>query len=208
MTVKLSDREILFKGGNRLCFLHPDDANKILKVLRPEKKPELRRKQVPLYKKIRPLSAFNINLKELKAYHSLNKKGNGIWKHFPKCFGMMETDMGSAVCQELIKEKDGSIPITLMEYIQKNGFTREIEKAMGEFFSFLLENLIVTRDLHGKNLILKKKNGGFRIYMIDGIGNSDFIPIANVSKTWARRKITRNLKELRNKLEKKASEKL
>ena len=200
MKIKLKDRKILFKGGNRICYLHPDDDNKILKVLSPEKLPEAKRKTAPLYKKFRTLNSFDDNLKELKAFKNLAQRGEGVWRHFPKCFGMMETDLGDAICLELIRSGDGSLAPTVNEYIRIHGLTGDLMKAMEDFFSFLRNNHIITRDLHGRNLILKK-NGGFRIYMIDGIGNSDFIPIANLSKTWAKHKINRNVDKLKNRLQ-------
>lgn len=193
MKIILKDQKILFRGGNRLCFIHPDDNNKILKVVTPEKKPEARRKTAPLYKKFRPLSAFDINLKELNAYKDLSKKGDDIWRHFPKCFGMVETDLGDALCQELVREDDGSIPKALKFYLNNNDFRDEIKKAVDEFCSFLLENMIIVRDMHIDNLILRKHNDGPLVYMIDGIGNSDLIPIADISHTWARYKIKRKL---------------
>ena len=193
MTIILKDKEILFRGGNRLCFVHPNDHNKILKVIPPEKKPEARRKAAPLYKKFRPLRSFDINLKELNAFENLGKKGDRVWRHFPRCFGIVKTDLGDALCQELIREEDGSISKTLGSYLNKKSVTGEMRRAVEEFLSFLRDNMIMVRDLRTENLLLKKSNDEFRIYMIDGIGNADFIPIADISKTWAKYKIKRKI---------------
>lgn len=197
MKIILKDEEILFRGGNRLCFVHPDDHNIILKVVTPEKKPDARRKAAPLYKKFRPLSAFDINLKELNAFERLGTKGDKVWRHFPRCFGIVETDLGDALCQELIREEDGSISKTLGSYLNEKRVTGEMRRAVEEFLLFLLNNMIVVRDLRTENLIVRKKTGDLCIYMIDGIGDSDFIPIADISNSWAKYKIKRKLNKFR-----------
>ncbi len=197
MKILLKNKEFLFRGSNRICFVHPDDHNKILKVVIPEKKPEARRRAAPLYKKIRPLGAFDINLKELNAFKNLGKKGDEVWKHFPKCFGIVETDLGDALCQELIREWDGTISKTVEYYLNEKSMTGEMKRAVDEFLLFLLNQMIIVRDLTAENLIIRKNKDGFCVFMIDGIGNADFLPIAEISKTWAKYKIKRKIINLR-----------
>jgi len=197
LTIILKDKEILFRGGNRLCFVHPDDHNKILKVVTPEKKPEARRRAAPLYKKFRPLRAFDINLKEFNACERLGRKGDKVWRHFPRCFGIVKTDLGDALCQELIREEDGSIAKTLGFYLNEKSVTKEMKRAVDEFLLFLLNNMIVVRDLRTENLIVRKKTGDLSVYMIDGIGNADFLPIADISNTWTKYKIKRKLNKFK-----------
>ena len=193
--IRLKDREIISEGCHRSCYLHPNDQNKILKVLMNGRCPKNRRKKSRIHKKFRPLSSFDDNLKNIKACEYLNKKGTHVWRHFPKCYGLVKTDLGNAMCMELIKGKDGSIAPTVHDYILKNGLTYYIRDAIEEFCLFLKDNLIITRDLQPKNLIVDNKNE-YRIYMIDGVGNSDFIPIANFSKPWAKNKIKRHIDRL------------
>ncbi|MFO7962498.1 MAG: YrbL family protein [Desulfobacterales bacterium] len=197
--IRLKDEPLLIKGGNRLCYIHPEDDTKILKVLRPEKTAEAKRSKAPLYQKFRPLSSFDDNRWELREFSRLAKKGGHIRRHFPGCFGEVQTDMGCAVCQELIRSDDGRIAPSLQAYLQDQGPTPNILEALAEFFSFLEDNRIIVRDLRSGNLVVKTSES-LRIYMIDGIGNSDFIPIANVSKTWAGIKIRRNIAAFRRKL--------
>ena len=82
--IKLQNKKRFSKGYNRFCYIHPEDKNKILKVLIPEKFPEVKRKKAPYYKKLRPLYFFDDNLRELTAFKNLAKRGEYIWKHFPK----------------------------------------------------------------------------------------------------------------------------
>lgn len=136
MTIKLKNRKILFKGANRNCYIHPIDKTKILKVLKPERSPEIKRKSAPIYKKFRPLRSFDDNFKESIAFERLSQKGETIWKHFPKYFGVVKTDLGNALCQEFIKEHDGSVVPSLSNYLKEFGFTNELIHAMENMFSF------------------------------------------------------------------------
>jgi hypothetical protein len=199
MKIRLADKEILFEGRHRTCYVHPDDSNKILKVLSNGKRPDERRKNAPFFKKFRPLHCFDENLKDLKAYRFLAKKSDGVWKHFPKFYGIVETDLGNALCMELIRGQDGKIAPTIYDYLKKNGFTHDLENAIDDFCSFLLDNLIVTHQLKFNNLVIKK-NIGYQIYMVDGLDNSDLIPIANFSRKYARIKIQRAIRRLKESL--------
>jgi len=199
MKIRLKDKEILAKGGHRTCYVHPEDKNKILKVFTSGKGPRERRKNEPFSKKVRPLYRFDDHLKDLKAYRSLAKKGDGVWKHFPKCFGLIETDLGKAICMELIRTNGDQMAPTVADYLKKNGLTHDLKNAIDDLFSFLLNNCIITRDLGAQNLVIKK-GIGYQIYIVDGIGNTDLIPIANFSKRWARKKIERHINRFKKKI--------
>jgi len=127
----------------------------------------------------------------------LGRKGDKVWRHFPRCFGIVKTDLGDALCQELIREEDGSIAKTLGFYLNEKSVTKEMKRAVDEFLLFLLNNMIVVRDLRTENLIVRKKTGDLSVYMIDGIGNADFLPIADISNTWTKYKIKRKLNKFK-----------
>ena len=55
-----------------------------------------------------------------------------------------------------------------------------------------MQNLIITMTLKPKNILLQQYGAGRgRLVIVDNIGNSDFIPLANHSPWLARRKIRR-----------------
>lgn len=63
--IELNDSLLFAKGGRRICFVHPDDQYKCVKILSPNGNPVKRRKKAVWYKKLRPLSLFDDNLREL-----------------------------------------------------------------------------------------------------------------------------------------------
>ena len=55
------------EGGNRICFIHPDDKSLCLKVSKQEVIKKMYSK-APCYKKLRSEKSFDDNLREEKAY--------------------------------------------------------------------------------------------------------------------------------------------
>ena len=66
--IKLNDLIPFAKGGNRMCFIHPDNPNRCLKVTHPGILTKIR-KSKPWYKQLRSIESFDDNLREQNAYN-------------------------------------------------------------------------------------------------------------------------------------------
>ena len=102
----LSDIAPFAEGGNRKCFVHPDNPNKCLKVVHQGLLEKIK-KNKPWYKRARSLESFDDNLREENAYQQkaiINGDAN-IWDHLAKWYGMKETDIGMASETELVEIK-------------------------------------------------------------------------------------------------------
>ena len=195
--IELKNEKIFAEGSVRNCYIHPNEPDKLLKVMKLSLN-EKRKHCGKWYKKFRPLFCFDSNLRELKAHKYLEgmsaTHGRAASQHFPKCFGMIKTDLGDALCVELIHSFNDDVVIGLNKYIKAHGLNEKIKNALDDFFLFLTKNNIIISDLHIENLVVKQcNNGELAIYMIDGFGNTDFIPIANICPHFARAKIKRKI---------------
>jgi len=199
--VTLKDIAWLDQGANRVCYIHPDDPNKVLKVIKPWKRAIIKKRSAPIYKKFRPAHCFDDNLQELKALRWLEKKNNAF-RHFPKCFGLVETDLGDALCVEYIYSgRRSGESLSLEKYLEENGFTTEIMRALDELCGFLYENLIVTRDLRSFNIMVRYTEDGINLVIVDGLGNPEFIPVSNVIPQFGRLKIRRKFNRFKERLD-------
>ena len=181
----LKDREPFGKGGNRLCFVHPNDPEKCIKVRRPDFSLEQRRKKKGFPKNLRPLSSFDDNLEEHRTMHALNERfGEVLYEHVSRCYGFESTDMGAGLCSELIRDADGLISITLKQYLWDWGLTDEIDAAIGVLERWLCSYGVPTRDLLLHNLVVQQNadRSVWRIVIIDGVGSSSFLPLALMPK--------------------------
>ena len=199
--IKIKDKKWLAQGANRVCYVHPDDPNKLLKIIKPEKRAKVKKSQAPWYKKMRSSVCFDDNLQELKAFKRLEKK-EGVENYFPKCFGVVETDLGEAICVECIHSGlEGRNILSLQNYLREYGFTNEIMKALDELCCFLYDNLIVTRDLRMFNIMVRHKNEMINLVIVDGLGNSEFIPISDFIASFARTKMQRKFKRFKQRMD-------
>ena len=187
-------------GGNRKCFIHPDNPDRCLKVIHPGLLQKIRNNK-PWYKRFRSLESFDDNLREEVAYKQKALRSNDpkIWKHLAKWHGKTETSLGIASETELIKN-DSQIAETLESYLFTNGLTDEIKDSIENFHHWLKDNLVLTKNIIPHNLVLKKENNSLNIKIIDGLGSQAFIPFPSYSKFFAKRYVERRIELMWNRI--------
>jgi len=196
--IELNDELMFAQGGRRYCFFHPEFHDRCVKTLAPAGDPLTRKREAAWYKRLRPLAKFNDNLRELASFQELSRRGEVVWDHFPRCFGIHATTRGDGIVTDLIRDVDRAISITVRHYVRKNGKTPELQSALDLFFKFLLSHHIITRDILDHNLVVQIRPDGLRIVMIDGFGSSEWIPFSTWSKALGRRKILRKMDRFKN----------
>lgn len=192
--IELRDDLIFAEGGRRICFIHPEDSNRCVKILSPAGDPAQRRRSAVWYKRVRPLSSFDDNYRELASFRVLERHGESVWNHFPRCYGIQPTSRGDGIVTDLIRNHDGGIPKTVRQYIATQGKTAELSKALETFFDLLLTQRVVTRDILDHNLVVQVREEGLRVVMIDGFGLSDAIPVTRWFSGMARLKVFRKIR--------------
>jgi len=195
--IELRDELIFARGGRRICFIHPDDSSRCVKILGLAGDPAQRRKRSVWYKKLRPLSSFDDNLRELESFHMLERHDESVWDHFPRCYGIHPTSRGDGIVTELIRDEDDGIPKTVRQYVATHGRTEEFRRALDVFFDLLLTQRVVTRDILDHNVVVQVRSEGLRVVMIDGFGSSDAIPVTRWFSWIARLKVSRKISRCR-----------
>ena len=191
-------------GGNRLCFVDPKDPLRCIKIARPERTPEIKRAAKSFPSNMRPLSYFDENVSDMSVYEHIDTTiGNDAYKLMPKCYGYVETDLGTGLAFEMIKDTDGQISITLKQYVWQNGITKTLEHALKEFLelwqmlgmpsrNLLLHNIVVQQDISDRGSIIQ------RLVVIDGLGWPDIVPLAYYIRPLARYKARRKAARVRD----------
>ena len=189
------------EGGNRICYIHPDDGSLCLKISKTEAIKKIHH-SAPWYKKIRSEKSFDDNYREERAYKQRAIKENPqvIWKHLAKWHGFVETSEGTASCTELITNND-KVALNLEEYLFSMGRTSEIEEALKEFETFLLQTKLLTKNIIPHNLAVKENDSGLMLKIIDGLGCMSFIPLPEISNTFANRYIKRRIELMYSRIE-------
>jgi hypothetical protein len=97
---------------------------------------------------------------------------------------------------DAVRDYDDRISLTLGHYLASRQLTERhgpaLRAALDQLKAYLLENRIITMTLKAKNILFQLMNAeSGKLVIVDNIGNSDFIPLANYSGRLARWKIRR-----------------
>lgn len=199
--IEFSSLESAFSsGGNRLCFVDPNDELRCIKIARPERAPEKKRAGKSFPSNLRPLSYFDENIADLSVYEHIEKAiGKDAYKLIPKCYGFVETNLGLGLASELIKDTDGQISMNLMQYVWLFGCTNTLENALQRFLMQWQSLGMPSRNLLLHNIVVQQNTGEdtiIRLVVIDGLGWPDLIPLAYYVPALARYKARRKAARL------------
>ncbi len=176
--INLDKSNLVGKGLHRECYRHPENENLCIKVVVFGNADETRRE---------------------KRYYRHIEKRNISWDMIPMFHGDIETSLGIGSVFDLILDYNGAVSKTLEYYLSSNEKTEAHNDGLSSSLyllkDYLLQQQIITMALKPKNISCKKMDSGsFRLFVVDNIGNSDFIPICNYSKYFAKKKILRKWK--------------
>ena len=199
--INLDGLQPFAEGGNRQCFIHPNNSYRCLKVSLEEQSKKVKQ-NAPWYKKLRSEKSFDDNLREQKAYgqRALRKDNSDKWKHLAKWYGMVETSIGPASETELIRDNQNNIASTLEAYLFSYGMTDEIKIALDEFESWLRSSLVLTKNIIPHNVVLGYESEKIVLKIIDGLGSKSYLPLTQVSDVFAKRYVERRIELMRSRI--------
>ena len=189
------------EGGNRRCYVHPENSYRCLKVTI-QNQSKKAKQDAPWYKKFRSESKFDDNMREQKAYaqRALKKDSPEKWKHLARWHGMVETSLGLASETDLIRDNQNNIAITLEKYLFTYGMTDEIQKAIEEFETWLRSSLVLTKNIIPHNIVLGYQDGKIVLKIIDGLGSKSYLPLTYISNMFARRYVERRIQLMQSRI--------
>jgi hypothetical protein len=184
-------------GGRRMCFAHPLEPDKCVKVLRTDEKRTIRIKSGSLI----PAAwrrEYNNNTHEMRELLALEKRigTRNMGRHIPRCYGMAATDLGPGLVLDLVRDEDGRISHSIRELITIGYNLEKLRPAFDEFCRFLSDHLVLTRSILDHNLAVSMgAQGPLRIVMIDGLGYPGWLPVAAWVPAIGRAKVAQRKEE-------------
>lgn len=160
-------------GKERACFLHPWDPTKAVKVQKGEIKKQTQR--------------------ELKFYRTLQRRKMDNFKHIPRFYGKVQTNLGEGFVVDLITDFDGNTSRSLNWFFEQGYPLSEFDVYLEDLKQYMLQNLIVFNNRRSPfNLLFKRVSDcEARIVVIDGLGDHAAIKCFDEFSYFARRKINR-----------------
>lgn len=199
----LTDKQPFARGGNRLCYVHPENSKLCVKVRRPDFTLEDRRRKKGFPKNLRPLSAFDDNLEEYREMQFLEQHfGDRAFQHISRCYGFVDTDMGKGLVSELIRNPDGRIAVTLKQYLWDHGLTDQVRQVIEAFIDFWTFELIPSRDLLLHNIVVEMDSDApRRLVVIDGLGATGLLPFQWHPRFFRARRVNSKIKNFRERID-------
>ncbi len=172
MIVDLDSAEMIGRGSSRVCYVHPGDALKCIKITY--------------------VNNASISREELRHYRRFSRRRIS-WDMMSRTYGHVRTTLGEGVVFSLSRDYNGSISRTLEYYLQNSLVSPDLlAGALNNFKRYLIRERIVVRELKADNLVYQRLTPLCgKIVIIDGVGNNEFLPLANYSSLFARRTVRR-----------------
>lgn len=150
---------------------------------------------------------LDYNFVDVKYAERLERRNErSMFQHIPRCYGFVETDLGTGVAWQRIQDFDGS-PCTTLKDIKHRGHPLTAEEtcklwmALQEFFSWQLKRGIMLREMAYTNiLICRLTENQIRLYHIDAIGCADLIPLAFYVHWFARLRVFSKVSRFRKRM--------
>ena len=202
--IQLLSEQPFARGGNRLCFVAPDNASHCIKVRRPDFSLEDRRRKKGFPKNLKPLSSFDDNKEEWEVMQYLDHHlGEPVYQCVSRCWGFVDTDMGPGLVSELVRNADGSIAETFKKVLWDEGFTEKLRAAVEQFVDMWARLRVPSRDLLLHNLVVQRHGEDIqRIVVIDGLGSQGLLPFFWLPKTFQQKKVGRKVTNLYQRIDK------
>lgn len=182
--IHLDDNSLIGSGTLRACYLHPDKEEFIVKVPCSDQ-----------------AKGDDANQKELKSYRQLKRNNNKL-KHVSHCHGFVETDKGSGLICDCIRDYDRAVSKTIWDIVvyQDVCDIDYLLEVAGSFCDYLISNDLFLFDINLKNIAMQKlEDNTYCPYAIDLKGpydNKEFLKLSSRIKFLGRKKLKRRADQL------------
>ena len=190
----IDEGKLIATGSSRLIYIHPYNNKKLIKILRPSQSPAIQRKAI-WYKRLQNLEKFNQNKRDLIEHQRARCKCHKVALHVCNVYGIENTSYGEGLVEEHIYNSDGKTSVTLKKYVQDNGIN-VVKVYIDDLFELFVDNHILFRDANETNILVQELETGFRLIVVDGLGESNLIPYASISRKLNGRKLRRKKKRM------------
>jgi hypothetical protein len=182
--LRLAHLTPIASGSTRLVYRHPDAADVLIKVMRPEVLE--RHKSGPFLKQMirgRPVKLF---LREIRELLLLMALGESPW-FLQAVTGIAETDIGPGLIVEALRGRDGKLAPSLVDVIGRREFDASARQDLDRFVRALSESGVVLCAVSPTNVLYASDDvRGSRFVLIDGFGDRSYLPLKGLR--WVRQR--------------------
>ncbi|OZI61385.1 YrbL family protein [Bordetella genomosp. 11] len=201
----LSGLQPIAAGAERLVYQHPFDPSLLVKVVDlPGMAEHLRTRPLRRWRKNRQREGpYRNHVAELAEYAAAHNIAAGRWKvPMARILGLAQTNMGLGLLVEKITDGQGGLAPTIEQIVRERGLDEALTRELDYFFDTLADHHIVLNDVSARNVVMgQNADGDAGLYLIDGFGSKQAVPLFAYSKMLNRRRILRKYHKVRAKLQ-------
>jgi hypothetical protein len=202
--LELAGLRPIASGAERLVYQHPYDPSLLVKVIDfPAMAEHLSTRPLRRWRKNHQREgAYRNHVAELAEYTAAQNVAAGRWKvPMARVLGLAQTDMGLGLLVEKITDGKGGLAPTVEQIVREQGLGEKLARELDYFFDTLADHHIILNDVSARNVVLgQNADGEPGLYLIDGFGSKQAVPVFAYSKTLNRQRILRKYHRLKAKL--------
>ncbi len=173
MIMNITQQDYITQGSQRVLYAHPQNKDWCLKIPKEDSNQRFVKREISYTNK------YKDKINCIPLYH-----------------GTVETNLGTGYIFDLVTNHDGSTADNLQKVTDEGMESKEdsnkLEQKIQQLYALLLEQHIIVSDLHPGNILVRKTSASdYDLWIVDGLGNSDFIKICDVSKIFLKKKLIR-----------------
>lgn len=189
---------VVGQGTERTCYQNPADPTRCVKIIRKAR--------------------FKQTLREISYFSYLKRKGVPF-DHLPRFYGKIEGEGFIGIEQELIQDTVSSgesisftppythssavSSPTIRTWLSMPRSQEQIQEfwnALDELKSYLLRYNILALGIDYNNVVVQSTENGIKMILIDGVYDTEWIPVSKYSRFFGKRKIMRRWERFINQL--------
>lgn len=154
--IELNDTYLIAKGGERACYIHPQDSTKVIKILDIKMKDK--------HNNQNKLEFIYMNyLKNKKVDLSL----------VTDCYGYVETNLGQGLVFDRVLDYNGEPTKSFRYYVAYKLLSYEEQnRLITQLKDYLYKNMILFVDNSLTNIFCQEyKKGNYKLIIVDGLGS-------------------------------------
>lgn len=175
--INLNQDLLIARGGERDCYIHPQDNSKVIKIVHKE--------------------GLHNNQNELEySYMKFIKKRVTDFSHTTDCYGYIKTNLGQGLIFDRVLDFDGTPSKSFRYYVAHKLIPLdEQQKLINQLKDYLEKNLILFVDTSLTNIFCAKMDENkYKLIIVDGLGAKrtgvKFV-MYKISKAYTKYKIKR-----------------
>ena len=180
--IDLSGQEPVAHGRKQSIYVHPDNPEILVKILTEGPEP---RRLLPRYSEYR-YGSYRPWHREASEYLAVLNRGSTEIERLSRVCGFAPTSKGPALLVEKLTGPDGGLAPTLRDLVRAtkpgSGDRERLRAEVEDLLADLYRARIIVGDLHAGNIVRARERGD-RLTVIDGLGERTLLPFTQLSET-------------------------